>query len=215
MDNIKVLLVDDHQIIRDGIRSLLSYAEGIEVVGECSDGLEAISCAVSDKPDVILMDINMPKINGIDATKKIITDNPDSKILVLTVHDELAYISKMLHAGSLGYVLKTTNKAELITAIKSVSKGEKYFSPEVTETMLSRFIDSHKSDSDAEEKELTIREIEVLVLISTELTNAEIGDKLFISTRTVDAHRRSLLSKLGARNTAGLVAYAIKNKFLE
>ena len=215
MDNIKVLLVDDHQIIRDGIRSLLSYAEGIEVVGECSDGLEAISCAVSDKPDVILMDINMPKINGIDATKTIITDNPDSKILVLTVHDELAYISKMLHAGSLGYVLKTTNKAELITAIKSVSKGEKYFSPEVTETMLSRFIDSHKSDSDAEEKELTIREIEVLVLISTELTNAEIGDKLFISTRTVDAHRRSLLSKLGARNTAGLVAYAIKNKFLE
>ena len=215
MDNIKVLLVDDHQIIRDGIRSLLSYAEGIEVVGECSDGLEAISCAVSDKPDVILMDINMPKINGIDATKTIITDNPDSKILVLTVHDELAYISKMLHAGALGYVLKTTNKAELIAAIKSVSKGEKYFSPEVTETMLSRFIDSHKSDSDAEEKELTIREIEVLVLISTELTNAEIGDKLFISTRTVDAHRRSLLSKLGARNTAGLVAYAIKNKFLE
>lgn len=215
MDNIKVLLVDDHQIIRDGIRSLLSYAEGIEVVGECSDGLEAISCAVSEKPDVILMDINMPKINGIDATKTIITDNPDSKILVLTVHDELAYISKMLHAGALGYVLKTTNKAELITAIKSVSKGEKYFSPEVTETMLSRFIDSHKSDSDAEEKELTIREIEVLVLISTELTNAEIGDKLFISTRTVDAHRRSLLSKLGARNTAGLVAYAIKNKFLE
>ena len=215
MDNIKVLLVDDHQIIRDGIRSLLSYAEGIEVVGECSDGLEAISCAVSEKPDVILMDINMPKINGIDATKTIITDNPDSKILVLTVHDELAYISKMLHAGALGYVLKTTNKAELITAIKSVSKGEKYFSPEVTETMLSRFIDSHKSDSDAEEKDLTIREIEVLVLISTELTNAEIGDKLFISTRTVDAHRRSLLSKLGARNTAGLVAYAIKNKFLE
>ena len=215
MDNIKVLLVDDHQIIRDGIRSLLSYAEGIEVVGECSYGLEAISCAVSEKPDVILMDINMPKINGIDATKKIITNNPDSKILVLTVHDELAYISKMLHAGSLGYVLKTTNKAELITAIKSVSKGEKYFSPEVTETMLSRFIDSHKSDSDAEEKELTIREIEVLVLISTELTNAEIGEKLFISTRTVDAHRRSLLSKLGARNTAGLVAYAIKNKFLE
>ena len=215
MDNIKVLLVDDHQIIRDGIRSLLSYAEGIEVVGECSDGLEAISCAVSEKPDVILMDINMPKINGIDATKTIITDNPDSKILVLTVHDELAYISKMLHAGALGYVLKTTNKVELITAIKSVSKGEKYFSPEVTETMLSRFIDSHKSDSDAEEKDLTIREIEVLVLISTELTNAEIGDKLFISTRTVDAHRRSLLSKLGARNTAGLVAYAIKNKFLE
>lgn len=215
MDNIKVLLVDDHQIIRDGIRSLLSYAEGIEVVGECSDGLEAISCAVSEKPDVILMDINMPKINGIDATKKIITNNPGSKILVLTVHDELAYISKMLHAGSLGYVLKTTNKAELITAIKSVSKGEKYFSTEVTETMLSRFIDSHKSDSDAEEKELTIREIEVLVLISTELTNAEIGEKLFISTRTVDAHRRSLLSKLGARNTAGLVAYAIKNKFLE
>ncbi|MBT6440551.1 MAG: response regulator transcription factor [Flavobacteriales bacterium] len=215
MDNIKVLLVDDHQIIRDGIRSLLSYAEGIEVVGECSDGLEAISCAVSEKPDVILMDINMPKINGIDATKKIITNNPDSKILVLTVHDELAYISKMLHAGALGYVLKTTNKAELIAAIKSVSKGEKYFSTEVTETMLSRFIDSHKSDSDAEEKELTIREIEVLVLISTELTNAEIGEKLFISTRTVDAHRRSLLSKLGARNTAGLVAYAIKNKFLE
>ena len=215
MGNIKVLLVDDHQIIRDGIRCLLSYAEGIEVVGECSDGLEAISCAVSEKPDVILMDINMPKINGIDATKTIITDNPDSKILVLTVHDELAYISKMLHAGALGYVLKTTNKAELITAIKSVSKGEKYFSTEVTETMLSRFIDSHKSDSDAEEKELTIREIEVLVLISTELTNAEIGEKLFISTRTVDAHRRSLLSKLGARNTAGLVAYAIKNKFLE
>ena len=118
-------------------------------------------------------------------------------------------------AGALGYVLKTTNKAELIAAIKSVSKGEKYFSTEVTETMLSRFIDSHKSDSDAEEKELTIREIEVLVLISTELTNAEIGEKLFISTRTVDAHRRSLLSKLGARNTAGLVAYAIKNKFLE
>ncbi|MBL4651679.1 MAG: response regulator transcription factor [Flavobacteriales bacterium] len=215
MDNIKVLLVDDHQIIRDGIRALLSYTEGIEVVGECSNGLEAVDSANSEEPDVILMDINMPKINGIDATKRIVADNPECKILVLTVHDELAYISKMLHAGAIGYVLKTANKNELITAIKSVSKGEKYFSPEVTETMLSRFIDGHKPNSDVEEKELTIREIEVLVLISTELTNAEIGDKLCISTRTVDAHRRSLLSKLGARNTAGLVAYAIKNKFLD
>ena len=215
MDNIKVLLVDDHQIIRDGIRALLSYTEGIEVVGECSNGLEAVDSANSEEPDVILMDINMPKINGIDATKRIVADNPECKILVLTVHDELAYISKMLRAGAIGYVLKTANKNELITAIKSVSKGEKYFSPEVTETMLSRFIDGHKPNSDVEEKELTIREIEVLVLISTELTNAEIGDKLCISTRTVDAHRRSLLSKLGARNTAGLVAYAIKNKFLD
>ncbi|MBL4624619.1 MAG: response regulator transcription factor [Flavobacteriales bacterium] len=106
MDNIKVLLVDDHQIIRDGIRALLSYTDGIDVVGECSNGLEAISSAISEEPDVILMDINMPKINGIDATKQILGDNPGSKILVLTVHDELAYISKMLHAGALGYVLK-------------------------------------------------------------------------------------------------------------
>ncbi len=215
MDTIKVILVDDHQIIRDGIRALLSYTEGIEVVGECNTGLEAVEAAKREDSDVILMDINMPKLNGIDATKQIIKESPDTKILVLTVHDELAYISKMLQAGAKGYVLKTANKNELITAIKSIDKGEKYFSPEVTETMLSRFIDSHQSETDAQEKELTIREIEVLVLIASELTNAEIGEKLFISTRTVDAHRRSLLSKLGARNTAGLVAYAIKNKFVE
>lgn len=215
MADVKVLLVDDHQIIRDGIRALLSYTEGVEVIGECDNGFDAVDVAKDMQPDIILMDINMPKINGIDATKQIKKNDPDAKILVLTVHDELAYISKMLNAGALGYVLKTADKNELISAIKTLSQGEKYFSQEVTDTMLSRFIDNHKAGADIEEKELSIREIEVLVLIASELTNAEIGAKLNISTRTVDAHRRSLLHKLGARNTAGLVAYAIKNKFVD
>ena len=211
MSPIKVILADDHVIIRDGIASLLSYNDEVEVIEQCDNGEQAIDAVKKHDPDVVLMDINMPILNGIEATRKIVDFTSKTKVLVLTIHEELAYITKVLSAGAMGYILKTADKNELILAIRTVHNGEKYFSKEVADTLVSGFMKQTRTPKDQSVGDLTKREKEILNLISKAFTNNEIGEELFISVRTVDTHRRNLLQKLGAKNTAGLVRFAIEN----
>ncbi len=214
---IRLLVVDDHYLIRDGICSVLNKQDDIIVVSQAGNGLEALNILEKDSFDVILMDIQMPVMNGIDATKEIMTKFPGQKIIVLTMNKEHGYISKMLQAGAMGYVLKDADQGELISAIKAVIDGHNYFSPKVTSIMMESLL-PHKEGKGGKDdfpvEDLTPRELEVLKLVAEELTNHEIADKLFISIRTVDTHRRNLMQKLGVKNTAGLVKYATKHDII-
>jgi len=212
---INLLLVDDHKIIRDGIKALLNDIEGIKIIGECNNGVEVLDSMSKKEVNVILMDVNMPKLNGIEATKTVIEKYPKTSILALTMHNEETYISKMLNAGASGYVLKNTNKEELINAINRVNDGENYFNTEVTDIMMSKFLKNPKIKrvlkSNVSIEDLTPREIEVLKLITEELTNSEAAERLEISPRTIDTHRRNLIQKLGVKNSVGLVKFALQN----
>ncbi len=208
---IKIVIVDDHEIIRDGIKALLTNAEHIEVVGEASNGKEAIKILIEcNDVDLVLMDISMPVMNGIDATKYISENFTHPKVLTLTMHDDEVHIIKMLQAGALGYVFKTTGKNELVEAIDTIADGESYFTKEASKTIMQHFM-KNKANSRKSTVHLTKREKEVLLLITEELTNQEIADKLFLSHRTIDTHRRNLLQKIGVKNTVGLVKYALKH----
>lgn len=216
---IKILLVDDHKIIRDGIKAMLSDAENIEIVGECEDGALVLPFLDKNKVDVIFMDVSMPDQNGIETTKQVIEKYPDAKVIALTMHNQESYITKMLKVGAVGYVLKNTGCDDLLNAIKSVSSGQSYFSRDVSEIMMSKFMkkptDNYVNPDMISTEDLTTREKEIIKLISDELTNNEIAKKLFISPRTVDTHRRNLLQKLGVKNTAGLVKFAMNNNLLD
>lgn len=215
---ITVLIVDDHKIIRDGIKSLLEDAPNIQIVGEASNGLEAIEFFKNQPTDIVIMDIRMPEMGGIETTKFLTENYPGVKILALTMHDEEAFISKMLHAGASGYLLKNVGKEEFITAIHKIYKGENYFSLDVATKMMTKFMSSKPVEDDEvvedDDLQLTKREIEVIKLIAEGLTSQDIADKLFISPRTVDTHRRNLLQKLNVKNTAELIKYAIKHNIV-
>ena len=216
MDNLKlkVLIVDDHKILRNGLTSLLKVSDIVSDIYELDNGKAAIDFVKKHKDiDVILMDIKMPDINGIEATKIILDENPDIKIIALTMHDDKNYISEMVNAGAKGYLLKNTEFDELVFAIKEVYKGDMFFSSQVT-SIITTSITARKPKTDVTLDQLTKREIQILKLIAEEYTNQEIADKLFLSPRTIDTHRRNLLIKIGARNTAGLVKFAIKHKLI-
>jgi DNA-binding NarL/FixJ family response regulator len=220
---IKVLLVDDHRIIRDGLKALLMGVKEINIIGECSDGIEVSTFLDNNNVDVILMDINMPKQDGITTTGIISKDYPNVKIIALTMHQEESYISKILQAGANGYVIKNASRREIVDAINKVNQGNTYFSEDVTNIMMSKYLNSgvkserknHNSTHDISIEDLTKRELEILNLIIDEHTNVEIGEKLFISPRTVDTHRRNLLLKIGVKNTAGLVKYALQHNLID
>lgn len=208
--SINVFLVDDHQIIRDGIRALLHGVEHIHIVNEASNGVQALRLIRSSPGniDVVIMDISMPEMDGIEASQKILKEFPHIRILALSMHDEDYYIASMLKKGALGYILKTTGKSELVNAISKVANGQSYFDQQSSSKLLDILSDKRKN-SGAKDNKLTLREKEVLSLIAEELTNNEIAEKLFLSPRTVDTHRRNLLQKLKVKNTAGLVKYAL------
>ena len=212
---IRLLLVDDHKIIRDGLKALLSNEADIEIVGECCDGSEVLDFVRTNEVDVIMMDINMPKMNGIEATKQVTDAFPEVKVIALTMHNEDSYISKVLKAGALGYVLKNTGRKELVTAIHKVLEDGNYFTDEVASIMMAKYMKKSTSSKQSTVivnlEDLTRREIEILRLIADEMTNNEIAERLYISPRTVDTHRRNLLQKLAVKNTAGLVKFAIQN----
>jgi DNA-binding NarL/FixJ family response regulator len=209
---VKLLIVDDHKIIRDGIKALLNKAEGIEVINEASNGAEALEIveASSSTLDMVLMDIRMPEMDGITATKQITDKFPNIKVLALTMHDDEPHIMNMLQSGASGYVLKTIGKQELVSAINKVASGQNYFAKEASNALLGYFSKKGSSKKKIISTKLTNREIEVLTLIADECTNNEIAEKLFLSTRTIDSHRRNLLQKLEVKNTAGLVKYALR-----
>jgi DNA-binding NarL/FixJ family response regulator len=212
METIKILLADDHLIIRDGIKLMLKKNLNFKIVAEAANGGEVIQY-LYDNPnsiDVVLMDINMPIMNGIEAAKIILEKFSDVKVLALTMHAEESYITNMLKAGALGYILKESKTEELVSAIKSVARGEKYYSNEVSVTLINSLMNGDKP----QESELSDREAQVLSHIATGLTNKEVGEILYISGRTVESHRRNIMGKLDLRNTAEMIRYALEHEIV-
>jgi DNA-binding NarL/FixJ family response regulator len=210
MNKIRVLIADDHKIFRDGIISILEREKDMEVVGEASNGLEVLESISKTTVDVLVLDIDMGKPNGIEITGTIKRDYPDTRILVLTMMGLRDFIIHALEAGATGFLLKNAGKDEVLTAIRSVAKGDSYFSREVSAILIEHLSKPRTSRHRIADIPLSAREIEVLKLIAQEYSNPEIARELFISIRTVDTHRRNLLEKLGVKNTAGLVKYAIQ-----
>ncbi|MGK0365242.1 MAG: DNA-binding NarL/FixJ family response regulator [Saprospiraceae bacterium] len=208
---IKVLIADDHQVFRDGIESILEDVEGMEVVAQAEDGRIVLEKLKTITPDVILMDISMGGANGIETTQIVKKDYPQIKVLVLSMHEETDYIVKMLEAGASGYLLKDAGSNEMIKAIQEVYSGGTYYSQQVSAAIVSHLTNTNKKKEKQTGTPLTRRETEILELITNEYTNPEIAEKLFISIRTVDTHRRNLLEKLNMKNTAGLVKYALRH----
>lgn len=202
----QILLVDDHQIVIDGIRALLSTEKIVEIKGEAHHGVEALDMLEVLKIDLVLMDLDMPVMGGLEATKLIRQKHPDVKIIVLTMHDEKAMVQAMIDAGADGYLLKNSPKEELMKALAAVSAGDSYFPAEVKSILLQADFDQVRTGKLAE---LTDRELEILKCIAEGHSNKEIGEQLFISHRTVDTHRTNLMQKLDVHNIAGLVRIAI------
>lgn len=210
---IRVLLADDHEIVLDGLSSVLKDEEGIEVVATASNGEEAVKIIENNDIDVAVLDINMPKMNGIDATR-IIRHNSDTKVLILSMYNTYEFIDQLMDAGCQGYILKNKGREELVSAIRRVHNNKPYFGDFVHEKLIEHRM-SAKRKSVEKDVELTKREVEVLKLIAQEYTSPEIADKLHIVEATVNTHRRNLISKLGVRNSLGLVRYAIENNLLD
>jgi len=212
MAKIRILLADDHALVRSGIAALLQMHEEFEVVGEAGDGQEAIEKTVQLSPDIVLIDISMPGISGIEATKVIRKKCPDTAILVLSMHDSEEYVYQIFRSGADGYLLKSARKEEVLTAVRTVAAGGRYFSPKIADVLLNGYVRkglSKKAGASADELPLTSREQEVLALIGEGLTNQQIADRLFISPRTVDTHRTNIMQKLDIHTAAQLVRFAI------
>jgi DNA-binding NarL/FixJ family response regulator len=210
MKKIKVLLADDHLLIRNGIKLMLNKNSDFEIVMEANNGKEVIDYLENNANmiDVVLMDINMPIMDGIEAARLISKYHKNVNVLALTMHTEEPYITKMLKAGVLGYILKETGTSELVSAIKSVAMGNKYFSNEVSVTVINSLMNLEA----AKASPLSERELEVLRYIAVGLTNKKIAVALSISARTIETHRRNILEKLKIKNTAEMIKYAIENK---
>lgn len=209
-----LLVVDDHQIIRDGIRFYFEGDEEFEIKDEAENGLEALDLLKENEYDIVLTDINMPKMDGIEFMKSLRENYPDQKVLVLSMYNEAGYINKMIAMGANGYVLKKSDKGELVGAIKKVLDGQDHYSDEVYKTIIGNIAGRKPKERLTLEAELSEREKEVLVLIANEYANQEIADKLFISIRTVETHKRNLLEKTGCKNVAGLVMYAVERNLV-
>lgn len=217
MTTTNILLVDDHKIIRDGLKSYFDNYTEYNVVAEAQNGKQALqTLAKNDKIDIVLTDITMNVMDGITLTKEVNTLHPKVKVIALTMLRDNNTIKKMLNAGVSGYLLKDCGKEEVIKAIQKVLNDEKYYSPLVTQTVMDNMMQSNtRSSMYGLEIALSERELEVLKLIIDECSNKEIADKLHISKRTVDAHKRNLLDKTGSKNIVGLVRYAINNHLID
>lgn len=212
MEKIKILLVDDHNMIRYGLKSFLNNNE-LEVIGEAKNGLEALEFLALNTVQVLVTDISMPKMDGIALAKEVSDKYPQIGILALSMLNEAYHIKQMLAAGAKGYLLKDCTEDELKKAILTIAEGKNYYSPEVTQIVMDGLGNKPQPKNRVTvDAPLTDRETEVLKLICKEYTNSEIADKLFISVRTVEAHKRNLLEKTGCKNVAGLAIYAVERQ---
>jgi DNA-binding NarL/FixJ family response regulator len=216
MRMITIILADDHKLIRDGVKSLLADEPSITIAGEVANGKELLDVLSRRPADVILMDINMPVMDGYEATRQIRENYPGTQVLVLSMNDHEKYVSQMFEAGALGYILKNTGRDELVHAIRMVAGGHKYLSADIGVNLLNKASQNlTKPVGPKETGELSKREMEVLHLIAEGFTNAEIADKLYTSKRTVESHRQNLLEKTHCNNTATLIRYAVAKGLIE
>ena len=214
MTRVRVLVADDHTIVRQGLVGILKASEEIEVVGEASDGHEAVETALKTKPDVAVLDVSMPRLSGFEAARRIHDALPATRVLVLTMHDDEEYILKMVRAGASGYLLKDGAASELLAGIRALKAGKTYFGPHATKALAEAFARDRPSEPADPYERLTGREREVFQLVVEGKTNAEIAEVLFISPKTVDNHRTRLMEKLGVHSTAEVIRYAARHKLL-
>ncbi len=212
-DKIKVLLVDDHAILRAGLKALLDTYDDIEVIGEAENGEEAIRQARELKPDVIVMDVMMPGMNGLTALRYILEENPDARVLMLTQYGNKEYVLPLLEAGAAGYVLKQAADTDFIKGIRAVYEGNSYLYPPIAKLVLEALMEGE--DATDPERRLTPREREILILIARGYTNNEIAKMLYISPKTVDVHRTRMMNKLNLHNVAEIVRYAVRRRLVD
>ena len=211
MENLRIVLVEDHTILREGLRALLSADPNFEIIGEAQNGREAVRCVEKLEPDLLLMDLSMPRMSGMEAIREIKRRYPEVKIIALTVHKTEEYLLTTLKAGADGYVLKDATHEELVMAIKNVMRGKSYLSPGVSEKVIEGYLSGRESNRSASPWEtLSQREREVLKLIAEGFKNKEIAEDLCISLKTVEKHRANLMKKLDLHNAAALTVYAVQ-----
>ena len=213
--NIRVVVADDHTIIRSGLRMLLEREAGFEVVGEASDGRQAVELAESLKPDVIMLDIGMPNLNGIEATRQIVQKLPRTRVVVLSMHSDESYVLKALKSGARGYLLKDSAESDILNAIRAVSEGKAYFSPEISKMLVEDYVREIRTRGVEDSYELlTSREREILQLIAQGKSNKEVAARLNLSLYTVETHRRNLQDKLNLHSLAELILYAVRKRVI-
>jgi len=213
----KILIADDHAMFADGIASILQGEKNMEVVSRCLDGTSTIEYLKDNEVDVLLLDVNLPGMSGIDVCKEVTNNYKKTKVLAISMFNEESFVTEILNNGAMGYILKNTGRQELLKAINTILSGQSYFSDDVTQTIMKGLM-KHRTASKQAEKilpKVSRREKEVLQLIVKEYTTQEIANELFISLKTVESHRSNLLAKLNARNSAGLVRIAMENNLID
>jgi two-component system response regulator NreC len=215
MARIRVLLADDHTILRDGIRVLIDGQDDMVVIGEAEDGQSTVKLVARLQPDVVVMDIAMPLLNGLEATRQILRDHPQVKVLILTMHENEEYIRQVLAAGALGYVLKDAAARDLLGAIRAVYQGEAVLSPAITRLVIEDYLRWGEIQPADTSDGLTSREREILQLIAEGYTNKEIAEILNLSVKTVQSHRTNLMNKLDLHDRGDLIKYAIQKKIID
>jgi len=212
-DKLKILIVDDHEFFRNGLKMVINRLKYAKVVGEASNGKEFLKMIPEKEPDIVLIDIQMPLMNGIEATERALEEYPELKIVALTMFEDEEYLQSMIEAGAKGFLLKNITKDVLDQALHAISSGNNYYSPELLEFFTRKAIKEPKEDDG--DIRFTRREKEIMQLICDGLSNKEIADKLFISERTVVGHKSNLLAKTNCKSTIGLLSFAIKNRLVE
>jgi len=207
--SLKILLVDDHRMLREGLNAILAEEPDLEVVGQAEDGRSALRLVQELKPDVVIMDIGMRELNGVDATRQVVAENPGVRVVALSTYSDKVHVLGMLEAGASGYVIKSSAYDELRSAVRAAASGKTYLSPEVAGAVVEAHLETRVRDTE-NKKELSPREREVLQLIAEGRTSAEIAERLYVSAATVDTHRRNIARKLDRHSVAELTKYAIR-----
>jgi len=216
MARIRVLVADDHAIVREGVRMILAREPDIEVVAEAADGAQALDLVARFSPQVVIMDISMPGMGGIEATQRLKTRHPDVQVLALTMHEDESYVFQLLRAGAAGYVLKRAAAQDLVQAVRAAARGEAFLYPSVARKVVEDYLKRVEAGEERERYDgLTAREKEILTLIAGGLSNQQIAEKLYISIKTVQTHRAHILEKLGLHDRTELVRYAIRKGLIE
>ena len=207
---IRIILVDDHGLVRAGVQSVIKHRDDIVVIAEANNGREAVAACVEKQPDVVIMDIGMPDMNGIEATRLIRRDCPQAKVIALSMHSDKRYVAEMLKVGAAGYLMKDCASEELVSAIQTVLKGDRYLSPKLSNILAHSLIGKETAKEEQVFEVLSGREREILQLIAEGFTSKEIADKLFISNKTVDTHKKNIMERTNTNSVAGLTRYAIR-----